>query len=358
MGAKRHDGMKDGRILIIKLSALGDIVQSLPVLWSIKKTWPSCKVDWITGETGLGLLRGHSLLDRVMLYPRKRLGKLARNPFRWPRLFKHLSDLSREIKRYRYLAVLDLQGLFKSGLITFMSLSDKKVGFAGGREASSLFLNHRLPAYDPDEHAVSRYLKIAGYIGAETDEIRFPVDISKDEIMDAEAFLKGLGAESKRYVLLIPGTIWPTKRWTPEGFSRLAEMMAGELGLKSLVAGSTAESRLGSVIERLSRGAAIDITGRTSIKRLAALSRLAKTAVATDTGPMHLASASGLRLVALFGPTAPWRTGPFGHEHIIIRKDIECSPCFRRSCSSMRCMLSITPEEVFRAVKRLANSSC
>ncbi len=341
------------RILIIKLSALGDIVQALPVLYSLKKTWKDCCVDWITGEVGAGLLNGHPMIDRVIVYPRRRLGELAGNPLKWYVLASELAGLARSLRKGRYDIALDIQGLFKSGLITFLSGAREKTGFAGGREGSSFFLNRRLPRYDPDQHAVLRYLEAAAYLGADTSEIRFPLGLKEDDLQEARDLLRGLGLKSGEFVILVPGTVWPSKHWSIEGFSSFARILRKQLGLSCLVAGAESDAVLGHAIENGSGSAALNITGRTSLRAFAALSTMAAAAVTTDTGPMHLAAAAGLRVVALFGPTSPVRTGPFGQGHIVLRQEMECSPCFRRKCDRRQCMLSISAEEVFRAVERI-----
>ncbi len=344
------------RILIIKLSALGDVVQALPVLSALKDTWHSCQIDWITGEVGAGLLHGHPLIRRLIVYQRNRLGRLAANPVKWPLLAQELYGLRHYLREGRYDMALDLQGLFKSGLITWLSGARQRVGYAGGREASSLFLNRKLPKYDPDRHAVLRYLDVARYLGAEVDKIRFPLGLSAQDMEQAKSFIHQMGLEPNEFIIIVPGTIWPTKHWTIEGFSRVADLIFQRTGLKSLIAGSGADTPLASQIEAGSHGGAIDITGKTSLKLFAALSSLATAGITTDTGPMHLAAAAGLRVVALFGPTAPWRTGPFGRGHIVLRKGLECSPCFKRQCTKVDCMKAISPQEVVESVERLLAS--
>ncbi len=344
------------KILIIKLSALGDIVQALPVLNALKKTWPESSVDWITGEIGAGLLWRHPLLNRVLVYPRTRFGKLARNPFTWPLLSQELIRLKRDLQIGDYDLSIDLQGLFKSGLITFLSGARIRAGFDKGREFSHLFLNRRLPPYDPDKHAVLRYLDIAEAIGAPSKTVSFPLAISETDHEEAFGILHRLSIDPYNFTVLIPGTMWPTKRWRNSSFAELAMLLHEELGIKSVVAGSKSDRDLGREIEELSKKSARDITGQTDLRTLTAIFRLALTAISTDTGPMHLAAAAGLRLVALFGPTAPWRTGPFGKGHVVIRKDMECSPCFKRNCNSRACMEKIKVAEVFNAIKGLCRN--
>ncbi len=345
------------RILLIKLSALGDIIQSLPVLYSLKKTWPKCKVDWITGEVGADLLSGHPLLERVIVYKRKRLGHLAKSPVFWPALLGELRLLFKEINsRGQYDYAIDLQGLFKSGFITCLSRAKEKVGFDRGREFSHLFLTKRLPPYDPDRHAVLRYLDLISAIGADISDIKFPIGLTENDLKRAKDMIFSLGLREKGFVCLIPGTIWPTKRWGSSHFSKLSILLNEHFGLKSLIIGGATDKKLGKEISENSKGTAIDITGKTDLKTLSSIFRESLLAITTDTGPMHLAAATGLKVIAIFGPTAPWRTGPFGAGHIIIRKDVKCSPCFKRNCEDRRCMKEIKPDEVFEQVKIFINS--
>ncbi len=341
------------RVLIIKLSALGDIVHTLPVLHCLKETWPECQVDWITGEVGKGLLEKHPLIDKVIVYPRRQLGHLAKNPVDWPKLWKELKSLRKKLKTGSYDIALDLQGLFKSGLITALSGAKIKAGFDKTREYSHLFLNYKAPAYDPDRHAVLRYLDLAQFIGASCNEVKFPILVEKQHLEKAQNLVDWCGIGNKRFVILIPGTIWQTKRWTTSSFAELALLMQRKLGLESVIIGGSQDKELGTEIHHLSMGVARDLTGHTDLKTLSALFKMACLGVSTDTGPMHLAAACGLRLVALFGPTAPWRTGPYGKDHVVIRKEMDCSPCFKRICHHNSCMKSIEALEVFETVKTL-----
>ncbi len=344
-------------LLIIKLSALVDIVQALPVLNAIKATWPGCQVDWITGEVGADLLADHPLLRRVLVYPRRRLGRLSRSPFSWPKVLRELSGLKSRLHEGNYDIAMDLQGLFKSGLICKLSGARIRAGFDKGREMSHLFLNYRLPPYDPDRHAVLRYLDMAKALGATCKEIDFSIPITKDHVAEAKKLVQKIGAEERRFVILIPGTVWSTKKWISSYFAELSNMIYSGLGLKSVVVGGPMDKGLGRKIRQLSGSHTEDLTGKTDLKTLAALFPLAACAVSTDTGPMHLAAASGLRVVALFGPTAPWRTGPFGTGHVVIRKEMDCSPCFKRSCTHNSCMWTIKPMEVFKSVRELCKHS-
>ncbi len=342
------------KILIIKLSALGDVVQSLPVLYALKRRFPKSSIHWITGEVGASLLKDNPLIDEVIVYKRKILGDYALSVFKWPALLKELICLRKRLIKAEYDLAIDLQGLFKSGMITFFSNASVRLGFDKGREFSHFFLNFKLPPYNPDKHAVLRYLDLLRPLGINSkNEVIFPLGLNDNDYLRANAILKKHGLEPEKTICFIPGTIWPSKKWDSRLFARLSLSIRDIFNLKTVIIGASQDRQLGKEIEALSRGSAIDLTGKTDLKCLAALFSSSLAAVSVDTGPMHLAAASGLKIVALFGPTAPWRTGPFGEGHVVLRKDLSCSPCFKRSCNDRQCMLNIKVDEVIDALRKI-----
>ncbi len=339
------------KILLVKLSAIGDVVQSLPVLAALRTRYPEAYISWIVGEAAFPLLMEHPLLDEIILFPRQRLGKLASGPRSWPRLAFEAGCFMKRLRSKRYDVVIDLQGLLKSGILTWFSRAGRKIGFAGTREGSAVFLTERLPAYDPDEHAVLRYLRLAAYLGAETPRPLFPLGLDSRDRTRARNMLKDLSVDLGRFLIMIPGTAWPTKRWTASGFAQVADLAWQRWGIRSVIVGSSSDSRLARAILKKAGSTPVDLTGKTDLKTLAALYGFASVVVTTDTGPMHLAAATGAPVVALFGPTAPWRTGPYCTRKRVIRKELSCSPCFRRSCDKRDCMINIDAHEVLEAVE-------
>jgi 3-deoxy-D-manno-octulosonic-acid transferase/heptosyltransferase-1 len=144
---------------------------------------------------------------------------------------------------------------------------------------------------------------------------------------------------------------WKTKLWEPERFAVLADRVTDELSCEVVFTGSNKDRNVIEDISKKMKRRPINLAGRTSLKQLACLFTGCAVLVTTDTGPMHIAAAMGCRVVALFGPTAPWRTGPYGQSHKVIRADLECSPCFKKKCNDMSCMKEITVDRVFEAVK-------
>jgi heptosyltransferase-1 len=237
-----------------------------------------------------------------------------------------LLALAAKLRARPFDLVIDLQGLLKSALWTALARSPRKLGFDGSREGSYLALTERLPKYDPDLHAVERYLKTAAYLGAPLAPPRFrlPPQLTGD-------LPPVLATASRPVVVLHPGARWPSKLWPPAAWAELAHWLTRR-GAFVVITGSPADRRLTEALAAGSPGAVLNLAGRTSLGELTALLRAATLAVTADTGPMHLAVALGTPVVALFGPTAPWRTGPYGAGHEVVRLGLACSPCFKRRC--------------------------
>jgi ADP-heptose:LPS heptosyltransferase len=166
--------------------------------------------------------------------------------------------------------------------------------------------------------------------------------------------VKGVVPEGRKLVVINPVARWKTKLWQEEKFAQLADRLVLERNALVILTGGPADRGVTGRIRGMMRQQAVDWAGETTLRELAALASLADLFVTTDTGPMHLAAAAGARVLALFGPTAPWRTGPYGSGHIVVRTGIDCSPCFRRECdrtSRMECMKGITVEEVMDKIQ-------
>jgi heptosyltransferase-1 len=343
----------DMRILLVKLSAIGDVVHTLPALAALRKRYPDAHLSWLVDEAASDLLCSHPMLNEVIIYPRRRFGKLAGNLRQWPRLIKEAGSFISHLRSKSYDVVIDFQGLLKSGVLTGLSRGACKLGFAKGREGSSIFLTDKLPRYDPDEHAVLRYLRLASHLDADIKEPEFPLAIGKADIERAGQLLKEAGAGDCRILCLNPGATWETKRWAPKGFAEVADNCFERWDMVPIIVGGPGDKGLASNIAEFAKHPVIDFTGLTSLRTLAALYQRVGAVVSTDTGPMHLAAAAGAPLVALFGPTAPWRTGPFGRGQQVIRLGLPCSPCFKRHCPDPKCMMDISPEQVIEAVGRI-----
>ena len=315
------------RALIIKPSSLGDIIHSLPFLYAFKKRYPLSSLHWAVFKGLEGILEGHPLIDNLIVIDKSGFS----NPLAFP--FKAFS-LRAELRYHSYDIAVDLQGLFRSALVSALSSAPIRAGFCDAREGSPFFYTHSIKG-GKDIHAVDRYMKIAGMLDCDTSAIEFPM--VHDECrppFDGE------------YAVLVPGARWETKRWSAENFGRLASM----LPVRSVVVGGKDDIEAGDTVAALSDGRCVNMAGKTSLRELSGLVKNARYAVTNDTGPMHIAAAHSVRVFAVFGPTSPLRTGPYGQGHVIITPDIPCSPCYKRNCDDLKCMASITPRKVLEAI--------
>jgi heptosyltransferase I len=329
-------------ILIVKLSAIGDVILSLPFLEALKHRYPQARITWLVEEAAADLVTGHPALDRVVISRRKTWLKLIKQG-RATKAFKDIARFYRELRAETYDLAIDLQGLFKSGILTYMSGARVRLGFDHTREQAYRFLNQRLVPYDPDRHALLRYLDVAAHLGADVTEPRFRLPIDSEAAAQAAQLLVGL---PRPLVALNPGAKWDTKLWPESAWHQLCRRLTTESGLNIILTGSPDERPMTETIAEGLDGVT-NLTGRTGLRVLAEIFRKADLVVCPDTGPMHLAAAVETPVVALFGPTAPWRTGPFGSSHEVIRPEIDCSPCFKRKCDHWRCMPSIDADHVF-----------
>jgi len=340
------------KILFIKLSAIGDVVQTLPALEAIKKTRPDSEITWVVEEAAAGILEGHPLINRLLISRRKAWLRLLRNPLTVIRGLGGIIRFVRELRSMRYDIAIDFQGLLKSGMLIGLARAKRKIGFDKTRELSYLFLNERLPAYDIEKHALERYLDVARYLGAKDPSSACSLPIER-EVSAVRNRIDELNPSGRLLVVINPVARWKTKLWSEQSFAELADRLVEEKNALIIFTGSPDDRTVNERIISMMRmkGGALNWAGETTLKELAALASIADHFITTDTGPMHLAAAAGAKVLALFGPTAPWRTGPYGPSHVVVRKGIECSPCFKRTCDdNVRCMEGITVDDVLEKI--------
>jgi heptosyltransferase-1 len=289
------------RILLVKLSSFGDVLHALPTLEALREAYPRARITWLVEAAYAPLLAGHPALNEVWLAPRLRPHEIlsGANP-------ATLRGLMRQLRSHSFDLVLDLQGLLKSAVWVALARSPRKVGYDRTREFSYLALTERVPPFDPEAHAVRRYLNLAHYLGAPLAQPRFRLGL-------AAADLSGLIPEKagRPLAVLHPGARWPSKLWPPAAWARLAEWLARQ-GFQVAITGSAADRQLAAGIAAQSQAPVVNLAGATSLAQLAGILRTARLAVTTDTGAMHLAAALGTPVAAVFGPTAPGAPAPSG----------------------------------------------
>jgi ADP-heptose:LPS heptosyltransferase len=221
-----------------------------------------------------------------------------------------------------------------------------RIGFSEAREGSTLFYTHKVKG-GTGIHAVDRYLRIAAALGCDIGNVRFPMPLIK-ETEKITRLRKELG----EYAVIVPGARWQTKRWPCESFGSLAAMIR----IRSVIVGNEADRVAAARIAELSGGNALSMAGDTDVAGLLCLIRGAKYVITNDSGPMHMAAAYGIPAVAIFGPTNPTLTGPYGPNHVVVKSGIECSPCRKKKCDDLRCMKEISAERVRQEIKKIEGS--
>jgi lipopolysaccharide heptosyltransferase I len=315
----------------VRLGALGDIVHAVPALAAFRRTWPDARIDWLVSA------RHQVVLDFVAGLDERIVVDTASG-------WRLLPAAIRGLRRRRYDAVLDLQGLLKSAALARASGARRVIGFGRGalREPlAGLFYSER-HLVDDRGHVVRKNLALAAAAGAaDTDVIEFPLRIPD-----------GPDVGAAPYVLLNPGAGWPNKQWPAACFAVLARRIADRYGWRSLVLWGPREEQLAASIAASSSGAA-EQAPRTTIGDVLALARGARLLVSGDTGPLHLAAAVGTPIVGVFGPTSPARNGPFDPADVSISRFAECVCHHERRCRRAEaCIDAITVDEVAAAVDR------
>ncbi len=355
------------KILIIKLSSIGDVVQTLPALRALRtalerrgaKGKNEAEIDWLVEEPSSSVLRNNPLIDNLFI--------VSKNG--WTRQSRANIKTARQLAARQYDLVMDFQGLFKSAVWAVAARGKRVIGFANSRELSTLTLSEKAPAYDPERHAVLRYIDLVnaamrldpngGAAPAGEKDVDFPLYVGGEALDHARELLRHIGVRAggkgveNPFFIIVPRSRWKKKLWDDEKFMELGRIITQKYGLLALIVGAEGDKEAARKIAKGIGPRAHNLAGTVDLTGLAALMRLARFCVTLDSGPMHIAVAAKLPVVALFGPTAPWRTGPIGKGHIVVRKGLECSPCFRKKCDDPRCMTEITVAEVLEAVKGL-----
>lgn len=324
------------RILIIKPSSPGDIIHALPVLRRLRARFPKSHIAWLVATPFVNMLDADPALSEVIPFDRKHYGRLGRS-------FRVTADFwgfVRSMRVKRFDLVIDLQGLIRSGFMSIFSGARERIGFRDAREMAWVFYNRRVGRLPADMHAADKLLAVCGMLDLPEVAPDFRLALTAEDHAHAATLLDetGIGRDG-RFAVLVPGTRWETKKWPVERYGELAREMMERHGLSSVLVGAASEIEDGRIAETASLNrdrshpAARNLCGRTTFRQLAALIERAAVVVTADSAPMHIAAAHGRPLVALFGPTNPVRTGPYGRMDDVIRLPLECSPCYYRKLS-------------------------
>ena len=334
-------------ILIIKPSSIGDVIHALPFLKAIRGRYPDAVISWLINRGIDEIIRDNPNLDEVILFERKRWGGFDDIGYK----FKGLTEFIRELRQKRFDLVIDLQGLFRSGLITYLSGADSRIGFANAREFSPIFYNYKVSHPPIEMHAVDRYLLIAKELGADITKKDFKINIPEKEKRYAASLIS---RNKKRPLIAInPSARWETKMWPLKRYAGLIDAIAVKLKAQPVLIGSKEDEVRVNELLSMTMSRPLNLSGKTSLLQLSALLKKVALLITNDSGPMHIAAAVGTPVIAIFGPTRPVRTGPYGNGHVVLQSGLPCANCLKKRCSDLKCMESITVDEVFNSVKKL-----
>lgn len=339
-------------ILIIRLSAIGDVIHCTPVAASLKAAWPDCRITWLVGEVAADLVRYNPHVDETIVWSRERFERHLRN-IELRRAAAMWRELRQILARRRYYAVLDVQGLFLTGMIARLAETDRRIGMSGTKELNALFMDET--AAPLGRHITDRYLGVLRPLGIVPTERRMTLAVPEEAARAADGLLGELALpRGRRLAVLAPGTTWPAKNWPAALYARTARLLAGDFAV--VLCGGRAEAPLGREIVAAAGVPVTDAAGRTGLLELAALMARAAVVVAGDTGPLYMAAAVGTPTVGIFGPTDPARLAPPGDKNAVVVGRQECSFCFKRACprGAAACMSAVMPEQVVRQVYRVA----
>ncbi|MBF0550260.1 MAG: lipopolysaccharide heptosyltransferase II [Deltaproteobacteria bacterium] len=338
------------KILMVKLSAIGDVVHTMAALTALRSAFPTAKIDWVVEEAAASLVKGHPDINKVMISRRKKWQQDLKTIDGIKTAFPEIRRFVKELRVEHYDYIIDFQWLFKSALVVALARGKCKMGYDLTQEGSYLFLNRRVTPVSKNNHAVWRYVHLAGVMAGidfETPEPELP---PRD--FEAEDLRIRLASAHHPLVAINPMAKWDTKNWLPERFSRLADSLVDRYGAEVMFTGSPEDRAVIDYILDGMHQKAVNLAGATSLADLAEIYRRTDLVISTDTGPMHMAAAVGTPVIALFGPTAPWRTGPYGKRHMVVRTGLNCSPCFKKKCRTQECMTNLDVDMVLKAVDR------
>lgn len=342
------------KILIVRLSALGDTIHTLPLLNALKELYPSSKIDWVVEDKASAFLRNNPLINTLYILP-KRKWKKRKNKLK--NFFDFISVI-KKIRQTKYDIVIDVQQLLKSAVFVALSKGKRKIAQEGGREFSTLFSNEIIKTnrkiFDINYHVVQRNLDIARYLGWRGSDIKFPLPSQTDETKEkANVLLKDINKE-KPTIILAPSTTWENKHWKSENWAQLIKTFSESTNI--VITAGNGDKKLTDEIISQSRKEVINLTGKTNLKELREVISRADIVISPDSGSTHIAWAVNKpKIITLFFSTSKNRTAPFGEGYYSIQAKETCSPCMKKKCrfKTQNCRKKIDTQEIINIVNNI-----
>ena len=350
------------KILLLKPSSLGDVIQALPVLRLLKCQLPAAEIFWWIDSALAPLLEGDPDLAGVVRFERRRWAA----PRHWPEMLRSI----RWMRAQHFDWVIDLQCLARSGAFAWLANGKFLIGLDEVREGARGFYDVAVRRPSFHTHAADWYLAVLPRLGVPVhknfqwlpERPEVAAEVKRKWLTEPSVGVQASACpDGTRWIALQPGARWANKRWPAEYFADLIRLLATDFPDRRFAILGGAEDRpLGEIISRAAPDRCLNLCGETSLPEMVEWLRRCELLVTNDTGPMHAAAALKKPLVALFGPTEPRRTGPYGHLENVLRLDLPCSPCLKSHCTYEKpdeCLKAISPAMVFERVQKILPSS-
>jgi heptosyltransferase-1 len=333
-------------ILIIRLSAIGDVVFASPLIKALRLSYPEAKISWLVEPAAAPLLQHNPDLDEVILWPKAEWQALWRQG-KFISLWRELRALIARLKAHRFDLAIDLQGLLKSALWARFSAAPERIGL-GSKEGSQRLMTQVVSRHDDSHRIGAEYLLLAREMGLDVTQFEMDIALSAED----EAFPTTVIPQQK-YAVICPFTTRPQKHWVESRWPELAVQIEALLGLPVVMLGGPADQAAAARIVA-ANGNIIDMAGKTSLSQSAALIKHASLLVGVDTGLTHMGIAFNVPTLALFGSTCPYRDTTRANARVLYHQ-LECSPCRRNpTCDGdFTCMKMITVEEIMRNAREV-----
>ncbi len=336
------------KILIIRLSALGDTIHTLPLAYALKKQYPNTLIDWIVEDKASKFIINNPLINKVFVIKREN------------RFNNYISTI-KQIKKEKYDIVIDTQQLLKSAILMGFSGCKRKISLDKGREFSGIFANEIIKTdkeqFDINYHVVNRTLEIAKYLNCKDLEPHFVIPDFEAEYSKEIVELFSNLDKNKKTIIISPATTWDNKHWTVTGWAEVIKEFQDKCNI--IITASEKEKKLTEKITAQTENSnIIDLTGKTSLSDLVYVFRNSDIIISPDSGSAHVAWASGAKnIITLFFATSANRTAPLGKNYYSISSKVSCSPCMKKHCRLKTnvngCNQEIKSEEIINIVKKI-----
>ena len=352
----RHDpppGPADPAILLVRLSAIGDIVMASPLIHALRQRYPQSYIAWLVQPESAALLQDHPELDEVIVWPRSKWRELWRQK-RLVSLLREIRSFRQALRRRGFALAIDLQGLMKSGALAWLSGAERRIGL-GSREASQWLMTEVVPRAGEADLIGSEYRFLAERMQLPAETFQMRVGIGAAAEAQAELLRRSLPADSA-YAVICPFTTRPQKHWFVEHWRDLIARLRSEVGIEVVMLGGPGDVQSAQAIATPS--GVIDLVGQTPLQGAAALIRDSRLVIGVDTGLTHIGIAFDRPTICLFGSTRPYLRSESAQTRVIYHA-LECSPCRRNPTCQGRfsCLREITPDEVMAVVRELPGVS-